>query len=127
MKVRRAADPEKYKALDWATYLKSEYGVTVSWYDKKFGDQEGKCAICKKKRYTSAGRLMVDHCHDSGAPRGLLCSKCNFAIGLLDDDAVSVDNAGIYLRTYRNYDEFERETLADNDDISDAAAALFQD
>lgn len=45
--------------------------------------QDGKCGVCRKPENGKA--LAVDHCHETGRVRGLLCSKCNTAIGLLKD------------------------------------------
>ena len=42
-------------------------------------------------------RLCIDHCHDTKKPRGLLCHKCNTALGLLDDDSQRMLNLIRYL------------------------------
>lgn len=60
-------------------------------------DQQGLCAICKRPPRAGTG-LVLDHCHDSGKLRGLLCSSCNLAIGLLQDDPDQLDAAAQYLR-----------------------------
>lgn len=71
------------------SYLKRHYGVTGEWYDKRFLEQDGKCAICRERetnKHHMTGEVMllaVDHCHDTGAARSLLCSSCNTAIGLM--------------------------------------------
>jgi hypothetical protein len=65
-------------------------------YDKLLLSQNGRCAICKKPPYTKKG-LMVDHCHRTGTIRGILCSRCNSALGLLDDDPALVEQALEYL------------------------------
>lgn len=57
--------------------------------------QDGRCAICGKKR-----KLCVDHCHDTGRIRGLLCRHCNMALGLLGDNLAGVEAAAEYLRTF---------------------------
>jgi Recombination endonuclease VII len=59
--------------------------------------QHGRCAICKRLPYTKKG-LVVDHCHQTGAIRGILCSRCNSALGLLDDDPALLEQALEYLR-----------------------------
>ena len=58
----------------------SRYGMTTEDYDNMYDDQDGKCAICKR-----AIQLVVDHCHDSGNVRGLLCNGCNLGIGYFED------------------------------------------
>jgi hypothetical protein len=59
---------------------------------------EGKCQICFKaltsERYS---RMAVDHCHSTGKIRGILCVKCNTALGLFDDDTDRLRQAVLYL------------------------------
>lgn len=70
---------------DVAYRLWAKYGLTVANYDALLRKQRGCCAICKRK--PKGGRkLAVDHCHDSGMVRGLLCARCNTALGQLRDD-----------------------------------------
>ena len=52
----------------------------------------GACQVCG-----STKRLCIDHCHDTEKPRGLLCHKCNTALGLLDDDSQRMLNLIRYL------------------------------
>lgn len=85
------------------TKLKS-YGLTVQKYDKLFKDQNGLCAICgnpetqmSNKKYGNVDKLRVDHDHKTGKIRGLLCAKCNFAIGLFQDNFDYMLNACNYL------------------------------
>lgn len=65
-------------------HLKNRYGITVEQYDEMYERQGGRCAICSAE---SPGRTFdVDHDHDTGEVRGLLCNPCNRAIGLLGHD-----------------------------------------
>lgn len=68
----------------------------MSW----LAHQNGGCAICVAKQAGRPGarRLIVDHDHVTGEIRGLLCHRCNAAIGLLNDDADLVAKAVTYLR-----------------------------
>jgi hypothetical protein len=59
-------------------------------------DQHGACAICKRP---FDGVFHVDHDHDTGDPRGLLCSQCNTGIGLLGDSPERLLAAVDYLRS----------------------------
>ena len=61
--------------------LAKRYSLTPEQYDDLNVAQNGRCALCERPR-----PLCVDHDHDTGAVRGLLCQKCNKGIGLLDDD-----------------------------------------
>jgi hypothetical protein len=78
--------------------LRKEYGITAQEYDDIAESQGGRCAICGVTSADNTGRrLAVDHCHDTGLVRGLLCSPCNMAIGLLGDDPIRLSNAIAYL------------------------------
>lgn len=63
-------------------HLKKNYGVTLEQYQVRLDSQGGVCAICGDR---PDQWLAVDHCHSTGAIRGLLCNNCNRAIGLLGD------------------------------------------
>src|ERR1700746_492698 len=89
-KVRYAAGhrpPSANHASRRAIRLKGRYGITVEEYDRRLAQQGGRCAICRKcpdeaKRPKHwAGVFCVDHDHDTGAVRGLLCNDCNLVVG----------------------------------------------
>jgi hypothetical protein len=65
-------------------------------YEEMVKAQGNTCAICKKGDLTKG--LSVDHCHESKKIRGLLCDKCNLAIGLLQDSPEICYSAGDYLK-----------------------------
>ena len=58
---------------------KCRYGITIDEYNKMLQVQNGRCAICGE--LPSNKRLCIDHDHNTGAVRGLLCIGCNVAIG----------------------------------------------
>jgi hypothetical protein len=72
------------------------YGLAPGAYDALLTEQDGKCAICQK--FTKLG---VDHDHDSGAVRGLLCGNCNIGIGNLRDDIGVITGALNYLEKFQ--------------------------
>lgn len=76
-----------------------QYGLTPADYDRMWSEQGGVCAICRLEGSgTLSGRLMaVDHDHASGRVRGLLCQRCNHAVGLLHDDADRAMTLAAYL------------------------------
>jgi hypothetical protein len=76
--------PER-KARERETYLLRKYGIKVEDYDRRLEEQGGVCAICKEAR-PEERTLHVDHDHVTGKIRGLLCFRCNNAIGDLRDD-----------------------------------------
>lgn len=81
-------------------YFISVYGITLIEYNKLLIDQDYACAICKTPQSLLSKNLGVDHDHITGQVRGLLCFKCNAAIGKLNDDIQLLGNAMIYLYRY---------------------------
>lgn len=79
----RRTDPAKRKAKGRAMWIKMRYGLTMAQFEAMSAMQGGVCAICK--RPPGRRSLAIDHCHTDGAIRGLLCDKCNRAIGLLHE------------------------------------------
>lgn len=75
----------------------SMYGITPQEYAQRLLDQGGVCAICGKSCMTGKA-LAVDHDHDTLEVRGLLCGKCNQAIGLLHHDTDLLLSAIVYLK-----------------------------
>jgi hypothetical protein len=77
-----------------ASQFKNKFDITIADYNSMMIEQNGKCAICEKdnsENYLNyrSGKplaLSVDHCHKTGIVRGLLCSDCNTALGLLKDN-----------------------------------------
>jgi hypothetical protein len=77
-----------------ANWLNRAYGMTVEDHDRLLAEQGGQCAICRR----IMDKPNVDHDHQTNTVRGLLCNNCNLAIGLLQDDALVVEAAALYLR-----------------------------
>jgi len=77
-------------------YMLRQYGISPEEYDRILALQNGVCAICRKK--PNRRLLYVDHCHRTGKVRGLLCMKCNSALGLYEDDPNLTEAATAYLR-----------------------------
>lgn len=73
-------------------FKKHKYNIEKHEYNQLVEKQNGLCKICLNKR-----NLCVDHDHKTGKIRGLLCHKCNLAIGLLEDNISSMTNAIKYL------------------------------
>lgn len=78
----RAANPER--SADHCA--KAAYGIPLGTYQKLFEEQQGKCGICETTVSGGRGRFHIDHCHDGGHVRGLLCHHCNIGIGNLKHD-----------------------------------------
>lgn len=75
----------------------SKFGLSAVQYELMLNKQGHSCAICKKTAKENGKRLCVDHCHKSGRVRGLLCSKCNKAMGALGDSVESMRVVIAYL------------------------------
>lgn len=77
-------------------YLKN-YGITLDTYNFMFLEQEGCCMICKIHQSQCKQNLHVDHDHETGQVRGLLCQKCNHALGLFKDNPQIIQAALEYV------------------------------
>lgn len=88
-------DPS-YKEKAWETKLKQLYKISKEDYNKLLKKQNNVCAICEKTNKDNR-RLAVDHCHETGKVRGLLCDRCNRGIGMFDEDPGIIHGACIYL------------------------------
>ena len=90
-----AKNPEKVQKNARRAKLRSR-GATESKYNELFTRQDGLCAVCltgaSPRKY-----LDVDHCHRTGIVRGLLCRKCNHALGLLKENKNIIHDACEYL------------------------------
>ncbi len=89
---------KKLAAQRAATFMR-RYGLTQADYEAMLVKQSGHCALCPRtpdqERYK---RLNVDHCHNSNVVRGLLCTPCNHAIGVLGDNEAGLVRALEYVR-----------------------------
>jgi hypothetical protein len=95
------ASPEKDledKQNKLAYWRKHKYGITPEQYSEMLAAQNSKCAICGKHDELN---LAVDHCHETGQIRGLLCKYCNGGIGFLKDSIELLENAIKYLQKSR--------------------------
>lgn len=73
--------------------LNKKFGISIEDYDVLYEKQKGKCLICDEYKPT----LCIDHNHKTNKVRGLLCRKCNAAIGSLKDDPDLLNRAAEYL------------------------------
>jgi hypothetical protein len=79
--------------------FKKKYGITADEYDEMLKSQNGGCRICGAQRARRA--LVVDHCHDTGKVRGILCNNCNALLGMAEDDVHRLAAAITYLEKSR--------------------------
>lgn len=107
----RSADRRNWQR---AFYLKDKYGSSLGEVTHLLAMQGERCAICRRHwRHCQAKKrsreqtmflqhLYVDHDHESGRVRGLLCNNCNQGIGLFAEDVQRCVNAIRYLNKYKN-------------------------
>jgi hypothetical protein len=74
-------------------------GLTIEWYEQTLADQGGGCAICGRAATADGKVLAVDHDHESGATRGILCSGCNQGLGRFSDSPALLRRAADYLES----------------------------
>lgn len=95
MKKWRAENRERINSQQRANRYVREYGITMETRDKMLADQGG-CAICHCTEPDSRG-WAVDHCHEGGQVRGILCHPCNLILGYAKDNTTVLKNAIHYL------------------------------
>ena len=103
-------NPNKFRTTEEAKVIRKRayqlrinYGITQEDFEKRKESQKGVCAICGEPPSGTAPNtrhLYVDHNHATGAVRGLLCGRCNTAIGLLRDDAGIITKAAEYVNSW---------------------------
>lgn len=97
----RAANPEIFRRL----HLKKKFGISLEMYDQLLDEQRHTCAICGRPEKTIIrGKLVplaVDHDHNTGSVRGLLCVPCNRGLGLFKDDLSILEKAIAYLKKFQ--------------------------
>jgi hypothetical protein len=90
--------PQKYRARS----LKTRYKLTVEDYQFMLDAQNGRCAICNG--FNDGKTLHVDHCHETGKVRKLLCQRCNTGLGKFNDDPVLLHAASSYLKEFLDFE-----------------------
>lgn len=100
VRQRRITHPDKVKSSE----LKTHYGITLEEYTELLTTQNGVCAICHNPEVGIVNgkprALAVDHDHDSDKVRGLLCGRCNSALGLLEEDINRLQSMIAYIEKH---------------------------
>lgn len=108
--ARPAADhyePFERKSYERAWRFKKKFGITTADYERMFAEQSGLCAICERpptrisRKQGKVMDLAVDHDHDTGEVRGLLCTDCNTVLGLMNDSPDRLWAAISYLNRHK--------------------------
>lgn len=91
--------------LEKGRALRGSFGLSLEDYQRMHDAQGGRCAICdspeNETRNGKVKMLAVDHCHETGKIRGLLCCPCNQAIGKLRDNSAIMRRAADYIDRHR--------------------------
>jgi hypothetical protein len=103
---QRRSDPA-VRRRDRSGHLRRKFGITIDEYEARLARQGGGCAICGRDE-PPAGSLHVDHDHDSGRVRALLCVRCNNGIALFDEDPALLRYAADYVATARRITGLQR-------------------
>lgn len=93
--TRKYHQTPKGRAANRAKCLKNRFGITPEEYETMLADQGGVCVICG--RLPDKKRLAVDHDHETGEVRGLLCQHCNLCLGYAREDIEVLKNLIVYL------------------------------
>lgn len=86
----------------------NNHNITISEYERMYSEQDGACAICKRKR-----KLYIDHDHETGFVRALLCNRCNVLLGSIDDNLETAKEIVRFLELHQSY---HLKIQGDNDD-----------
>ena len=97
-KLYRREYYKENKHIKDAYDYRKKYGTTIDEVHENLKRQEGQCYICKKD---ISETFHIDHNHDTGKVRGLLCSNCNTGIGLLGEDLDALKRAIRYLQEHK--------------------------
>ena len=95
--IKIKEDPIRYRKYR-EIQVKNKYGISMEDYDKMFLSQNSVCAICKS---STINALCVDHNHETGQIRGLLCHRCNLVIGNAKENINTLLETITYLQKYK--------------------------
>lgn len=96
-KQYREANKDTVSASIRAWRLRNDFGISVEDYGRMHTEQGGCCACCGTPESLLPRRLAVDHCHETGQVRALLCTNCNIGIGMFKEDIQRLEQAITYL------------------------------
>ena len=91
----------KHPERERESWRRSQYGLDQATYERMLADHDNCCAICTKPfTFTEkkSDRPHIDHDHETGRIRGLLCHRCNYGLGTFEDRVETLESAIAYLK-----------------------------
>lgn len=107
-KRRRRKENPPAPAEKRAQLLKARYGLTPDDFDALFASQDGRCAICLEV----PARPCVDHNHETGQVRGILCHFCNIRLPAVEDEKYHIPAMAYLAAHAANDNQVTREEAA---------------
>ena len=107
-KILSKRSTERRKPVNFITNLKVKYGLSKIDFDSMLKTQNNKCKICniEFKVINWRRNFAIDHNHETGKVRGLLCSTCNTGIGLLKESIPVLNDSITYVQNTNNLNLF---------------------
>jgi len=97
----------RHEYLARLSQIKVKYGLSKDAYEQMVKESNGRCAICqcipyvkglsRNDREKVSQTLVIDHDHETGIVRGLLCAHCNYGLGHFKHNPVLLERAKEYL------------------------------
>lgn len=103
-KERKKRNAQRFAMVEHRKVIRRgyRYDLSPAEFDTMLAAQDGRCAICQGVETYEHKSLCVDHDHQTGAVRGLLCTRCNKALGGFKDDTDLLVAAAAYLLVQRD-------------------------
>jgi len=110
MRARERTPERRAAAREWArnnpdkirnSFLRRKFGITLDDYLEMAEAQRHRCSICGKTREEECRDLAVDHCHETGKVRALLCTNCNTDLHVLERDPERLRRMLEYLEKHK--------------------------
>lgn len=101
-KQKKKEDYQRNKEKWLDKKLRRRFGITLEQYKNTLDKQGCKCIICGRTPEENGKMLAVDHNHETGKNRGLLCSSCNICIGFIEKNKLSILKISEYLKIHNS-------------------------